>query len=275
MPGMGMPGMASMPGMMAPMPGMMAMPTMMPVMAPITYLDPALAGGCFPTCGTYQPPPLVDVTYSVGGTPTGGPGPVARVATVLGQVPGQMGPASIAGVGAPVSAIPEFQIDPVSGIAWGRWSPGWASMDPNLGNIPANSLHFFAIPTQGITITLPITGTFTYNKVGSTTPTDNLGHQGTLTTATFSANFTANTVNVGVGVTMPNATTVGASANGLVFGAGGNFKTTTPVMSCSGSCGTLSGVIGGQFSPGGVGAGVGYGLTNGTQVINGAAVFRK
>jgi hypothetical protein len=190
--------------------------------------------------------------------------------------------ASLPAVGAPVGGQLDFGIDQATGMAWGRWQAGWASMNPGQGAMPT-SLHFFTVPTQTVAINLPITGTFTYTKVGNTTPTDNFGNQGALTTATFSADFTNQRVNVAVGATMSGGnnnvatpTVVGATANNLPITAGGSFNTAAPVMSCSGACGALSGVVGGQLSgPTGMGAGVGYGLTNGTQVINGAAVFRR
>lgn len=194
----------------------------------------------------------------------------------------QTGLDAIPGVGTRGGAAQvDLGIDPISKIAWGRWQAGWINSNPELGAMP--SLHYFTVPNQTVAINLPITGTFNYVLSGNTTPTDNFGNQGTLTTATFSANFTAQQVNVAIGTTMPNGagnaggqTVVGATANNLPILAGGSFNAPTPTMSCTGQCGALSGAVGGQFSgPTGAGAGVGYGLTNGTQVISGAAVFRR
>ena len=112
-------------------------------------------------------------------------------------------------------------------------------------------------------------------------PTDNYGTLGTLTSATLNANFTAQQVNMSLNVSMPAsgggtpAVQMNATANNVPILPGANFKTSNPTVNCSGCVTAPTGVIGGQFSQGGVGVGLGYGLTNGAQVINGAAVFHK
>ena len=174
--------------------------------------------------------------------------------------------------------------DPVSGLTWGRWQGNWVTNNPTQGNITASAssnLHWFASPTQTQAITLPITGTFKYTPAGGTTPTDNYGTLGSLTSATFNADFSAQKVNMSIGVSMPAsgggaaAVQMNATANNVPILPGANFKTTTPTVTCTGCTGALGGVIGGQFSQGGIGVGVGYGLTNGPQVIGGAVVFHK
>ncbi|MEK7736781.1 MAG: hypothetical protein AAB319_03375, partial [Pseudomonadota bacterium] len=148
----------------------------------------------------------------------------------------------------------------------------------------AGSTHWFATPTQTQAIVLPLTGIIPYTLVGSTTPTDAGGALGTLNSASFTANFTNSTVDVGLNLSMPAiasptplpAVTINAGAFGIPILPGANFKTTNPTIDCPACTGVTSGAIAGQFSgPGGVGAGVGYGFKNGTQIINGAAVFRK
>jgi ABC-type Fe3+/spermidine/putrescine transport system ATPase subunit len=181
----------------------------------------------------------------------------------------------------------DFGVDAATGMMWGRWKGG-AFVQTQLGFAPVNvsqagSLHWFSTGVQNQAVTLPVTGTWNYTLVGNTPPTDNAGTSGTLNSANFSANFTTQTVNVGVNVSLPaspaNAAfpvTLNASAVGVPIMAGGNFKTTTPTVTCvSGTCGATGGVIGGQFSaPNGAGVGVGYGLKNGPQTVSGVAVFR-
>jgi hypothetical protein len=177
----------------------------------------------------------------------------------------------------------DFGVDPVSGISWGRWQGNWVARNPAQGIVPLgadSNLHWFALPTQTQAINLPVTGGISYTYAGGTTPTDNYGTQGTLTSATLNANFTAQQVYVSIGVNMPAsagtaAIQLNATANNVPILPGANFKTTTPTVTCTGCSTTATGVIGGQFSQGGFGAGVGYGLQNGTQAINGAAVFHK
>lgn len=178
----------------------------------------------------------------------------------------------------------DFGYDPVTGISWGRWQGSWVTNDATQGSITASAssnLHWFASPAQAQAISLPVTGTFNYAVMGWTAPTDNYGTVGTLTSATFNANFTAQTVNVSIGVKMPTSLGGGvpvdmnATANNVPILAGANFKTTTPTVTCTGCITAATGVIGGQFGQGGLGAGVGYGLTNGSQTINGVTVFTK
>lgn len=185
----------------------------------------------------------------------------------------------------------DFGTDFTTGMSWGRWQGGPVS-EVLIGNMPSpntsstGSLHWFSTGMQTQAVTLPVTGTWNYALVGHTSPTDNTGVIGTLNSATFSANFSAQTVNVGLNVSVPASSasmampvTLNANAVSVPILAGGNFKTLAPTVSCAGSgcfSPTGSGVIGGQFSaPNGQGVGVGYGLVNGGQTVNGAAVFRQ
>ncbi|MBI5909171.1 MAG: hypothetical protein HY848_04370 [Betaproteobacteria bacterium] len=186
-------------------------------------------------------------------------------------------------VGIGNATLMDLGVDPVSGMSWGRWQGSWVTSNPAQGTVSVgagSNLHWFALPTQTQAITLPITGTISYTLAGGTRPTDNNGTQGTLTSATLNANFSAQQVNVSVGVSMPasagmTAVQLNAAANNVPILPGANFKTTTPTVTCTGCAAAATGVIGGQFSQGGMGAGVGYGLQNGTQLINGAAVFHR
>jgi len=177
----------------------------------------------------------------------------------------------------------DWGVDPVSGMSWGRWQGNWVTSNPSLGIVPAgagSNLHWFISPKQTEAIRLPVTGTIAYTYAGGTTPTDNYGTLGTLTSATLNANFTAQQVNVSIGVSMPAsagaaAVQLNAAANNVPILPGANFNTTNPSVTCTGCTMPATGVISGQFSQGGVGAGVGYGLLNGAQIINGAAVFHR
>jgi hypothetical protein len=175
-------------------------------------------------------------------------------------------------------------------MSWGRWQGNWVTTNPSQGAVSAaatSNLHWFATPTQMQAVTLPRTGVFTYTYAGGTTPTDNNGMTGSLVgTPTLAADFTAQTVTTTLGVNMPASTgpagtltavQMNATANNMPILPGGNFKSSAPTVTCSGTgcSGTYSGAIGGQFSGGGGGAGVGYGLKNGPQVINGVTVFRR
>ncbi|MFA7270782.1 MAG: hypothetical protein WC073_15710 [Sterolibacterium sp.] len=193
-------------------------------------------------------------------------------------------------VGIGTATLMDFGTDPVSGMSWGRWQGGQISrVSLDSGQVSmvsqgAGSTHWFASPTQTQAITLPLTGIIPYTLVGSTSPTDANGTIGKLNSAIFTANFTNSTVDVGLNLSMPAAAsparlpavTIDATAFGIPIMPGANFKATNPTIACPACAGVPSGTIAGQFSgPGGSGVGVGYGFKNGTQLINGAAVFRK
>lgn len=181
----------------------------------------------------------------------------------------------------------DFGTDPVSGMSWGRWLGGQVnriSLDSGQTaaiSQGAASTHWFATPTQTQAVILPLTGIIPYTLVGGTTPTDASGVLGRLNSASFTANFTNATVDIGLNLSMPagassGAVTINASAFGLPIMPGANFRSTNPVINCPACSGATSGVIAGQFSgPGGLGVGVGYGFKNGPQLINGAVVFHR
>jgi hypothetical protein len=161
----------------------------------------------------------------------------------------------------------------------------------NLAN--ANSTHWIVGPVMTAPVDLPISGSYNYVLAGGTLPTDSLGGIGTLNSASLSANFTAQTVNIGVNVTTPNAGNLvasglnipieqknffsAASANSPNGGANLGLLSVT----CAAACGTntaaaVSGNIGGVFvGTGGIGAGMVYGLSNGSVNVNGVAAFHR
>lgn len=197
------------------------------------------------------------------------------------------GTATLAGLGT----------DPVSGISWGRWQGGALTstdlVNNATGTIPNNnntSSHWITGPVMTGPVTLPVSGTYNYVLAGGTAPTDSLGGVGTLNSATLSANFTAQTVNIGVNVTTPNVGNLAASAvnvpieqknffgastaNALNGGSNAGLLTVTCPAGCAGS--TLSGDVGGVFTgPGAIGAGMVYGLQKDAVIVNGVAAFHR
>jgi hypothetical protein len=186
--------------------------------------------------------------------------------------------------------------DPVSGISWGRWDTySFTTTEVVSGAVvTANntgSAHWIASPTLTGPVTLPLTGTYNYVLAGGTAPTDSLGGAGTLNSASLSANFTAQTVTVGINVTTPLAGNLiataanlpieqksffNASTTGVVGGGGipGNMTVT-----CGAGCtGTPQGHLGGAFAgPGGIGAAMLYGFSSSasTNIVSGAAAFHR
>jgi len=183
--------------------------------------------------------------------------------------------------------------DPLTGISWGRWAAGAINVTNRstavtTPNTLVGSLHWIAGPTETSAVTLPVSGTYTYINSGGTAPTDNLGNVGTLNNASLSADFTAQTVNVGVNVTIAGSTLNAAAANvpilqNSVFYATSSMQLSSPLhlaVTCTGTCGTTQGeIVGGFGGAGAIGAMMTYGLQNisatGTQTISGVTAFHR
>jgi hypothetical protein len=155
-------------------------------------------------------------------------------------------------------------IDADTGLVWGRWSGGTATVTRNgqSFNVPlANaSLHYVFAGTQNGPVQLPLTGQVAYTVLGSTSPTDSAGHVGTLGNATLNVNFDARTVNAAVNVNIANQQWAGSANNMPIYreqyfsaysGAGvpGLPNPNPLVISCSPSCGQgATGSFDGFFS---------------------------
>jgi hypothetical protein len=154
--------------------------------------------------------------------------------------------------------------DDESGLVWGRWSGGTATVSRNgqSFNIPLGSasLHYIFAATQSGPVQLPLTGTAAYDVIGSTSPTNSNGQVGTLGSAALNANFTNRTVDANVNISIANQAWA-AGATGMpiyreqYFSAyTGNpipgIPNPTPLqMTCSPNCGQgASGSIDGFFT---------------------------
>ncbi len=97
-------------------------------------------------------------------------------------------------------------------ITWGRWNN--ASGLTVLGQtVPTPGSIHWIVANSGYPPYLSdvLTGTVSYQRVGATTPTNQLGTLGSLVTSILDVNFTARTLNATIGVTLPAA---GANAGG-------------------------------------------------------------
>lgn len=166
--------------------------------------------------------------------------------------------------------------DAETGLRWGRWHGGDASVGGSALNLTNQSLHWIYALAPDAPV-LPVTGTASYALVGNTDPTDNLGNVGFLGSATLTANFTnrtvASTVNVGI-----NSQVWQASGSGSLFSGTPVFAGTysVGVNSAAGSpIGTGSGAFTGFFTDGALGAGLNYSLTSGSATVSGAAAFAQ
>lgn len=187
------------------------------------------------------------------------------------------------------SLLTDSGTDAATGISWGRWAGGNINItnraDATSKTQPlAGSLHWIAGPVETAAVTLPLSGTFSYVKAGNTLPTDNLGNIGVLNSATLTANFTAQTVDVGVQATIAGAT-LGGSASAVpiiqrtAFAAGPDMPVNLAV-DCSGTCGTAhrGTIVGGFTGVGATGAAMMYSLEKigaNASITSGVVAFRR
>lgn len=175
--------------------------------------------------------------------------------------------------------------DATTGLSWGRWSGGTATIGGAETNLANRSLHYIFAASQVGPTTLPLTGTAVYEVAGSTRPTDTRGNVGTMNSATLNANFTARTVDASINVTVANQTW-NATATGMAIYRDLTFAANTGrspaaglpaptqlniscVPSCAGAVGSLDGFFTGST---GQGAGVQYNFNNN---VGGAIAFRR
>ncbi len=172
------------------------------------------------------------------------------------------------------STIVDNGFDPTTGLVWGRWSGGSATIGGQGANLASSSLHYIFSPTQNGPVSLPLTGTAVYDVVGSTRPTDGAGHIGTMNSATLAANFSARTVDTSINIGI-NGQTWNGAATGVpiyrdqyfsAYGGGSIAGVPRPsllTITCAPNCtpalptGSLDGFFTGRT---GSGAGVMYNL---------------
>ncbi|MBL8521019.1 MAG: FecR domain-containing protein [Betaproteobacteria bacterium] len=216
-----------------------------------------------------------EVTVGANGAVSAFTAPYVGGNQLVGHTPYQQGTATIAESGA----------DPTTGLVWGRWSGGTATIGGTQHALGNTSLHYVFGPVQAGPVSLPLTGTGVYDVVGSTRPSDAQGNLGTLGSATLNANFSARTVDASVTVGINNQTWNG-TANGVpiyrdqyFFAAAGNRIAGVPGpavfnITCTPNCtpqfqrGSLDGFFTGRT---GSGAGMMYNMNG----ISGAVALAR
>ncbi len=176
-------------------------------------------------------------------------------------------------------------------LRWGRWSGGAISLSVAdqtfTEDLSQRSLHWIDSGNAATPPQMPTTGIATYTAVGNTSPTDNAGNVGVLNAATFSANFTAQTVTSTLDLTVN-------TLNWVVAGTGtiGNLQLGDEPHQFSGAyTGTInpvqsdaSGSFAGFFSQGGGGTpgipgtvGLTYSLIDGSDAlqVNGTVALKN
>lgn len=198
--------------------------------------------------------------------------------------------------GGTAAVQPDSGRDPVTGIAWGRYAGGAIAITDRISGSPAGTLnvtsqsfHLITVPVQSGPTVLPTSGTANYTLVGNTNPTDNLGHVGTLGSASLSADFTNQKVSAAVSATVLGNTWAASASNMPILGGTGftatktTIGTTTPApltVTVNGiGTGTAGQIIGAFTGTTGQGAMMGYSLNQGGfaagTTVSGVAAFRR
>ena len=155
------------------------------------------------------------------------------------------------------ASVAQSGIDPETGMVWGRWAGGTATVSNGAGqstnlNLANASLHYIFAGAQSGPVNLPLTGTAVYDVIGSTNPTDRSGHVGTLNTATLNADFTRRTVDALLNVTV-NGQVWNGVANSMPIYRDQYFSAYTPstipggsstsqlILTCQPNCGPIQG----------------------------------
>ncbi len=171
--------------------------------------------------------------------------------------------------------------DEITGFRWGRWSLGVASFNTGGSlDLTEQSLHWLSNDNFNGEVALPQAGQANYSLTGNTDPTNNLGNIGVLGTASFSADFTNQTVSnqilLGINEQVWHANGTGSISNGInQF----NGSYTTLINGINNGTGLFSGffssMINSQQMPSG--AGLTYFLQNnaGTEQVTGNLIFGR
>lgn len=174
----------------------------------------------------------------------------------------------------------DLGFDPSTGIAWGRWGEGVTQFQASNGSSTSSpefsSLHWVISPDQSQNIAIPSTGSSSYQLVGNTSPTDNLGNTGFLGDATLDANFSNMTVDSSVAIGINDQVWSG-TASGLPITTNGGFSGNFSTVNINTGTETISGSgsAAGFFTNNASGAGLGFSLESGTTSVSGTAVFQK
>ena len=213
-----------------------------------------------------------EVTVGASGAVSAFTAPFPAGNEILGHRPYAQGTATVTDNG----------FDPTTGLVWGRWAGGSATIGGQTVNLAQRSLHYIFSPAQSGPVSLPLTGSAVYDVVGSTRPTDLAGNVGVFNSASLNANFSARTVDTSVNITI-NGQTWNGAASGVpiyrdqyfsAYAGGPNIAgiprpavfniTCTPNCTPNGVTGSLDGFFTGRR---GNGAGVMYNMNNNSGAV--------
>lgn len=172
--------------------------------------------------------------------------------------------------------------DPDTAIRWGRWADGTATVAVDGGqaqniDLTDSSLHYVFSDAVQSAPAITMSGSAEFALVGNTNPTDSMGNVGVLGAASLFANFTNQTVESSVDLSINdqiwNAFGSGDIGDGTNL-FGGNYDDVTVDGDPTGNGGQFSGFFAVPNADGlPQGAGLTYHLTSDDSQVTGSAVF--
>jgi hypothetical protein len=170
-----------------------------------------------------------------------------------------------------------------TGLRWGRWTGGTASVGGSPLDLSAQSLHWIYAASPAAVV-LRTTGSANYALIGYTNPTDSAGNAGQLGAAALQADFDNQTVSSSLNIIINNqvwlATGEGSIASGSPLFSGA-YDSTANCPSCGVTINdaggtpvdTGIGAFSGFFTSGAAGAGLSFHLDSSTTTVSGVAAF--
>ena len=182
------------------------------------------------------------------------------------------------------AALVDFGGNGSSGIRWGRWSTGSASITTINGSETVSlqnaSLHWIAGPTFEAPPVLPTSGSVLFTLSGGTSPTDTSGHAGLLSAGVLTADFTAQQVSAALSLDVNGYNWFASGSGPLTANTarfGGTFNNVLVDGRVPGNGGFSGFLSTGALTPDQLnGAGLSYWLVAGTGslgTVSGVAAF--
>ncbi len=170
-----------------------------------------------------------------------------------------------------------------TGLRWGRWTGGEASVGGSPLDLSAQSLHWIYAASPAAVV-LRTTGSANYTLIGETSPTDGAGNEGTLGAATLEADFVNQTVSSSLNIAINSQVWVATGEGSIASGSplfSGDYAASTNCPTCGVTINdavgtpidTGIGAFSGFFTSGAIGAGLSFHLDSSTTTVSGVAAF--
>ncbi|MCP5138190.1 MAG: FecR domain-containing protein [Gammaproteobacteria bacterium] len=122
------------------------------------------------------------------------------------------------------------------GVNWGRWQDGWSTKISGVNSGSAGHAHFIYSDKVTNTANYPALSSASFTYLGGTSPTDELGRTGSITSATMSVDFLSQSItSYNINATTPGRTWAlnSTTTTSFVSAKSGNMALTGTCTGCS------------------------------------------